>query len=204
MPQQYIGGKVMKSTIKTLFKEIKKLEKETDIIINLDDKISERFNKNRRETLYNELSVALEALKFNASKKVTSELFIYATPLEARVILNSNQFYRFSFLTLEEILVFIQFDQTRIEKYLNNTNLLTLYSEFTHRTGILLNKILSGDLDEYLHYSASEILYEILVEDSELIKKIGIDPTEDSTSLRISEIIVRNQSNLRKMFGLKK
>jgi hypothetical protein len=71
------------------------------------------------------------------------------------------------------------------------------FDEFTDRAEKLLKKIEAKELDEYIGYSASELLYEILGVNGELLEKIGIDVTNSYTTTRINHILQQARDSLR-------
>jgi hypothetical protein len=187
----------MKNTIQVLDDQIKKLETEVKVVEQLRNIIEKRLIQNQRQTIFNELQIAINAIDINASKRVTLELFIYAIPIKATILLNTNQNYSFKLITLQEIELKIMYNpMVEIRQLWNKTNRLMLFSEFKNRTERLLNKMEAGELDEYIAYSASELLYDILGSNDEFLKKLGIDVTKSETSARIYEIIKQASDTL--------
>ena len=147
----------MKKILDTLSEEIRKLEKETEFLDELDSIISERLKENERQSTLNEIKTALTVLELNAEKRVTQELFIYAESQEAKIILDAKQRYRFRLLTLQEIKLKTMYNFDEGIKHLwNQTNRLTSYVEFKDRSEKLLKKIEAGELDEYIRNSSSK------------------------------------------------
>jgi hypothetical protein len=189
----------MRQTIEILAEKNRKLYSETKIIEQLDDKIYMRLLQNQRQTTLNETRSALLAIEINAAKRITEELFIYAKPTKAKIVLNANQIYNFKLITLQEIELKTMFNPYEgIKSLWNKTNRLTIYSDFIDRTERLLKKIQSGELDEYVHYSTSELLYKTLGENGDLLEQLGIDKTISYTTTRINQILQRARDNLRR------
>jgi hypothetical protein len=185
----------MRQVIESLVEEITKLETEVTLIDQLDNRISKRIIQNRRLKTLKEIKDALEYIEINAKKRSTFELFIFAEPIKANIFFNANQFYSFKLITSD----FIELKtQTSFEvgiKYLwNKTNRLTLFTEFKDRAEMLLDKMEAEELDEYLGYSASELLFEIMGVNGELLEQLGIDVTKSHTSNRINQIIEKNRT----------
>ena len=187
----------MKNIIDFLAQEIEKLKKETKLIKQLDVKVIKRFKQNQRQTTLNETKFAINVIEINAVKRVTQELFIYAIPTQKVILLDAIQTYRFKLITLQEIELKIMFDlDAGIKTLWNKTNRLTSYIEFKDRTERLLKKIETEELDDYIGYSASELLYGILGVNGELLKQIGIDNSKSYTTTRINQILQRARDNL--------
>jgi len=187
----------MKKIIDILAEKIRKLEKETELIKHLDVKLTKKLKQNLRQSTLNEIKFALKAIEINAATRVTQELFIYAIPNKGIILLDANQTYSFKLITLQEIELKTMFNMDRGIKHLwNKTNRLTSYAEFKDRTKKLLKKIEAEELDDYIGYSASELLYEILGVSGELLDQIGIDNTKSYTTTRINQIIRRASDNL--------
>jgi len=187
----------MKKIIDILAEKIRKLEKETELIKHLDVKLTKKLKQNLRQSTLNEIKFALKAIEINAATRVTQELFIYAIPNKGIILLDANQTYSFKLITLQEIELKTMFNMDRGIKHLwNKTNRLTSYAEFKDRTKKLLKKIEAEELDDYIGYSASELLYEILGVNGELLEQIGIDNTKSYTTTRINQIIQRARDSL--------
>jgi hypothetical protein len=188
----------MKKIIDILAQEIKKLEKDTELIKQLDVKLAQKLKQNQRQSTLNETKYALKIIKINAATRVTQELFIYSIPDKGKILLDANQTYKFKLIILEHIKLKTMFDlEEGIKPLWNKTNRLTSFNEFTDRTEKLLKKIETKELDEYIGYSASELLYEILGANGELLDKIGIDSTNSYTTTRINHILQLARDNLR-------
>jgi hypothetical protein len=182
----------MKKIIDVLAEGIRGLEKENEIIKQLDINIIKRLKQNQRQSTLNETEFALKVIELNATKRVTLELFIYAIPHQGIMVLNAIQTYSFKLITLQEIELKTMFNLDEgIKSLWNKTNRLTSYTEFKDRAERLLKKIEAEELDEYISYSASELLYEILGVNGELLEQIGIDNTKNYTTTRINQIIQR-------------
>ncbi len=187
----------MREIIKSLGDEISKLETEIESVIQIDVALNKRLLQNQRQTTLKETQLALHAIEINAARRATQELFIYAIPHQAQIVLNANQFYNFRLITLQEIELKSMFNPEDVIKlYWNKTNRLTLYSEFKERANRLIKKIEAEELDEHACYSASELLYQILGIQGELLEHIGIDVSRSYTSTRLNQIIQRACDNL--------
>jgi hypothetical protein len=187
----------MKKIIDTLSEELQRLEKETRLIEQLDSQIIKRLKVNQRQTTINELETGINVLEFNASQRTTQELFIYAELMKEKIILNAKQTYNFKFLTLQEIELKTMFVLDEgLKQYWNNVNRLTSYIEFRDRAERLLNKIKAKELDDYISYSSSRLIYEILGEKGELLEQIGVDKTNSYTTNRINQIIQQSRDKL--------
>lgn len=187
----------MKNIITILDDQITKLETEVESANQLDSIIHKRVIQNQRQTTLKETQIALQSLEINAAKRASREVYLYAIPHHAQIMLNSNQFYNFRFLTLQEIEFLSKYTPDDVIKlYWNKTNRLTIYSEFIDRAERLKEKIQTEKLDMCLSYSASELLYQILGVQGELLVHLEIDISQSYTTTRLNQIIQRARDNL--------
>lgn len=154
-----------------------------------------RFHS-RAQTTTREVRTALYVIEFESKKRVTEELFIQASPLQPpRKILDAYQKYQLKLITLQEIeLKASSLKNERITNILNEENRLTSYLEFKKRGEKLLKTIEIGELDDYIQFSASEILYEIMGKNGKLLERLGIDITESYSKKRINQISNKNRN----------
>jgi hypothetical protein len=154
----------MMAIIDKLGEDIKKLEEDSKSVTRLDETVKKQVNAIQRQTLIDELNDAVKAIEINAGTRqqtnAVEDLFIIAEPL-IYTLLNSIQKYRFnivSYLELETL------HQGPKQKYTfdNPINRLTPYIKFKETISELITALKNGNLDHLTHWSASELLYEVM------------------------------------------
>jgi hypothetical protein len=180
------------------------MENNTTPYEDLDKKLEDRLKIIHRQYTFEEIKSYLILIEMNAKQRKTDELFIHATPYRQPVqILNANQKFKFILVTLQEIESNVDsLLMGRLKSLPYKECRITSYHHFKNRGEKLLKFIIAGKLDDYTHFSASDILFRIMGSDGELLEYLGINNKNYSIN-RVNQIIANKSfqlTRLRKLF----